>query len=150
MGIDIAGEGEEAGASVAFANGATANSAQQPSKTLILRRKTPLSRRIPSLGNVAVPVDERPAINPAANKSENEPLNKLHLFLPHSAVISTRVKKKLYYIAVAVYLSLVNICCNVGYRLLFIYDVTDASISRYTRLRWYFHCEYNLWHVTNC
>ena len=130
MGIDAPAEEEGAALpSVAFANGATANSAQQPSKTLIPRGKTPLNGPTPSLGGVAILVDERPTINPAANKAKTNPLTNCTYY---DAVISTRVKKRLCYIIVTVYLSLVNICCNVGYRLFSFCDVTDVSISRYT------------------
>ena len=81
MGIGaVVGEGAAA-LFVAFANGATANSVQQPRKTLILREKTRLGRPTPSLWIVAVPVDEPRAISAAANKSEKQGLGKLPLFL---------------------------------------------------------------------
>ena len=72
MGIGaVVGEGA-AGPLVAFANGATANNVQQPSKTLILRKKTRSGRPTPSLWIVAVPVDEPRAISAAANKAKKK------------------------------------------------------------------------------
>src|SRR5689334_12376648 len=74
MGIGVLFEEGVAGPLVAFANSARANSAQQPRKTLILRGKTRSGRFTPSLWIVVAPIDERPAINPAANKAKTKRL----------------------------------------------------------------------------
>ena len=72
MGIGALVEEGAARPLAALANGATANSAQQPRKTLILREKTRSSRPTPSLWIVAIPVDEPRAISVAANKAKKK------------------------------------------------------------------------------